>query len=475
MKKQLTREPKLFKNFFSHRHGTAVVLFAWLALHMYLSDQRGFWVDEWFRYRQMNMGFFTALKDLFSEISPFAPGELVLAYLNKALFSHFFSEELWMRLHSVYFGVLTLWVALRSKERFLAPLVFFSVALTALSTQFRPYSALIFGGALSFYLIRKKEPLDAVDQFFCWFNLFFGHIYGICFASFAFFFRRDFVKVAVSVAYLAVVMAIHYSMRTPFHFVRDIPPAIDVVKQTLGTIGNPQKAAYFFLIFCVMGLAHLFKKNRKQSYLLGTLLFLSTVGPVIATYLGKYYFLPRQVAGGTFIFLGLTAIGLQVSCEYLKKRLSQLASHALTATAVAVILASWMAFLMGTPPFIDQPLHRFEQIATAAKERRYKNVLWLDSGTMNSAQFYFRSVYSDPTAEGSEQLLGGLKTQKLCVAKTTCVYIMTENAFVWDSLKMAQTPEVKRLIEGKVVPFDIIVHSFYKFPLETSTPTLRIW
>lgn len=236
-----------------------------------------------------------------------------------------------------------------------------------------------------------------------------------------------------------------------------------------------KKAAYFFLIFCGIGFAHLIRKNFRQALLLGTLLFLSTAGPIIATYIGKYYFLPRQVAGGTVVFLGMAALGLRLSQEKLIKRWGKACGFVLTALALLIISASWAAFIYGKPPFIDQPLHRFEQVAEAAKQAEVKNVLWLDSGTAGSAFFYFKSVYNNPSAVAVNQTLGGIKMAKLCVTPQTCVYSMTDDAFVWDSAKMIQTSQVKSLLEGRVIPFDLVVHSFYKFPVEINTPTLRIW
>jgi hypothetical protein len=464
-----------FLSQYKNQTRTLALLGAWFVVHAFLSNQRGFWVDEWFRHAQMQMGLLRALKDLFSEISPFGPGEILLGYTNKFLFSSFVSEELWMRLHSVTFGLLTFWLSVRSKEKYFVFLSFFSVALTAMATQFRPYSALVYGGALAFYLIRKREPLDKADRVLFWFNLFMGHIYGICFAGFALFFRREYLIVAVSVVYVIAIICLNYSMRPPFDYVRDMPPALEVIKQSIGTLGNPQKFGYFFLVFCALGLWDSIRRNPRQGLQLAALLMLTTAGPVMATYFGRYYFLPRQVVGGSLVFLGLAAMGLRLASDTLKTK-SKSASQILVLSAAVAISGSWLAFVLGKPPFIDQPLHRFKQIARESKAKGYKNVFWVDSGTSGSAFFYFKSVYSDAVAQPFSKELGGLRLNVLCVSNNAvCVYAPTDAAFVWDAPRLVQEANVRSLIDGTAFPFDLVVHGLHRFPYPSPTPLLRTW
>lgn len=436
---------------------TAAVVLAWFALHAYFSAHRSMWVDEWARYDQMKLGLLDALKSLFSEISPFAPGEILLAWLDKQLFSTFLSDDLWMRLHSVYFGALTVWLACRSRLRFLIVPIVFSVALTAFATQFRPYSQLIFGGALAFYLIIKREKLDRIDQGLTWFGLTFGHIYGICFVGMASVFRRDWFKAVFAVLYVSAILAVHHHFKTPHVGVLNFPPLIETVKQSLGALGNPHKAAYFFSIFVVIGLATLFKRDRPLALKLSALLAASVLGPILATYAANYYFMPRQVVGGSFIFMGLAAIGLsQARHRFLSK------SRVMAVIWVSVAICSigpWLAYVRGVPPFIDQPMHKFKALAANLIKEGYRNVLWMDSGTAGSARIYFtKAMNAEPAESIMDQF--GFSLLRLCWSeKSFCVYILRDSDSVWDKDKLLRSPDFQRLLaSGQPTRFDALVH-----------------
>lgn len=469
------------RNSKTRKHFILITCLAWTAVHLYLSHQRGAWVDEWWRFRQMNFGLFAALKDLFIEISPFGPGEILLGKLAQLILSPFSIPELWGRIPSLIFGALTVWLALTSGQRFLILPTLFSVSLTTFSTQFRPYAALIFGGALAFRMIWDNRPLSRFEKILAWFNAFFGHVYGMCFVAFASFLRRWWIHVVGTAVYIVLIFIARELVGATTSrgaSAADFAPFFTTVKQILGTLTNPHKASYVVAPLAAYGLFRACQRDKSALWKAAVFFGMTIVGPIVATVIAKYYFLPRQVVGALFGVLWLAAIGLEDIAERLRRaRLPVALAWVLN---IAVSVGPWAAFVAGVPPFVDQPLHKFRQIAERSVAMGAKNVLWTDPGTSQSADIYFERVLGKPIVTAQSQTIAGVQTAKSCWKQGLCIYFMNDVAATWDKSRLiAPDSPMLKILSSSDIKFDVLVYSAdyppSSFPLKTDALVMRIW
>ena len=204
------------------------------------------------------------IQELFDEPSPFSPGEIILNYVARILFSGWLPEELWARLPGIFWGLGTLFITQRiSRDRRLWALPFllsFSVALIMISVEMRPYASLIFGGAAATLILREPGSKDILVSWVAWMGLIFTHIYGICFVAFASLVRGRWQRALFGFSFVGVILALYGRHAKP----GDNPqiPFFTMVRELLGVLGNPHKVSILFVLFFVVGLIYLWRKRK---------------------------------------------------------------------------------------------------------------------------------------------------------------------------------------------------------------------
>lgn len=457
------------------------ILVTWTVLHIYISATRSLWQDELMRYRQMQMGFVEAMISLFNEQSPFAPGEILLGFLCKFSLGSFTPFELWSRLPSVLWGTLTLWLAMRVKSPLMLVLLALSVSMTSFTTQFRPYGALIFAGAFSFRLILDKNPLSRFETILSWITIFMTHIYGMGFMALAFAFRRDWTKALVALVYATAIGAIYMG----FHegqvhgWVGREAAVIDptqFVQHTLRALGNPYRASFFLLPFALLGALHLTGTSLKLGGQIACHFFATLIAPLVANKLGHYEYVPRQIVGGIFGYLFLTALGVEKFTQILEtiKIKPRHAHIALTALLVIVSGRAWFLYVVdGRPPISEQPLHRHKQNIELSIKSKDRNVVLLDPG--GTGFFYFDQLKGEP--QSVEQVkAGSLTFYKRCWADSYCVYQFDESAYAWRDLnELVDMPDFVSFVNGSSPKVDRLFYNAYTFKLVSAVPMHRTW
>src|SRR5207237_665871 len=143
------------------------------------------------------------------------------------------------------------------------------------------------------------------------FNCIFGHIYGIAFVGFVCLIRKELWVTALSVAHILATFLIKilFGYKRLSAETADFPPFVETVKQVLGTLSNPHRAVYIIAPMFCFGIYYLFMKNRTLFFKLSLVLVMTIIGPMAATYVAKYYFMPRQIVGGIFVYLAIAAFG----------------------------------------------------------------------------------------------------------------------------------------------------------------------
>ncbi|MBI3555546.1 MAG: hypothetical protein HY074_04720, partial [Deltaproteobacteria bacterium] len=104
------------------------ICLAWLLLAIYFAWSRSIWGDEMVRLDQQKMGLAGSLHALFSEPSPFSPGESILIWLSGTVLGPVLPVEIWGRLPSLAWGFGAMWLASSLEEElaYLQWLLFFS-------------------------------------------------------------------------------------------------------------------------------------------------------------------------------------------------------------------------------------------------------------------------------------------------------------------------------------------------------------
>ena len=458
-----------------------VILIAWTALHVYLSATRSLWQDELMRFRQMQMGFGEAMISLFSEQSPFAPGEILLGFISKVLLSSFTSFELWSRLPSVLWGTLTLWLALRVKSPLFMILLVLSVSMTSFTTQFRPYGALIFAGAYSFWLIIDKKPLSRFENILAWLTIFMTHVYGIGFMALAFAFRRDWLKTVIALVYGVSIGAIYMS----FHegqvhgWVGREAARINpeqFVQHTLRALGNPYRVSFFLLPFALAGAFHIARTSFKLGTQVACHFFVVLIAPLIANKLGHYEYVPRQIVGGIFGYLFLATLGVENFIEFLKKVKINVPRIRIALFVLFTVISAraWFLYVIdGRPPLSEQPLHKHKQNVELSIKANDRNVVLLDPG--GTGFFYFDQL-KGPAQSVENIKIGDLTFIKRCWSDQYCVYHFDEAAYAWRDLnELAEMPSIVDFLNGDNPKIDRLFFNQYTFKPVAAMPMHRTW
>jgi hypothetical protein len=451
------------------------IVVVWAVIYGYLAHNRGIWIDEWLHFEQIKWNINEALHSLFIEISPFAPGQLMLGRIFHALTGGFPSIEFSGRLSSVVMCCLTIWLSFRMKLTLLPLATMFSVALVGMATQSRPNSAMILCGAVAFRMLWIKDPLSKGENRIAWFSLFFGHIYGICYVAMGAFFRKDWRKVLAAVAWLGVILYAHIWPQGDLSQIKmPLPGFIELTRQTMGAIGSPHKAWVIHSLLALLGLGLMVRAREWPRLFKVACYFIATVaGPIIVTKVSGYYFMPRVEVGGVFGFLTLSALG----AEYL---LRQWPKAKLYGEGAYLLLAfiPWILFVMGVPPFIDQPLSKYRQIIETARDTGAKNVLWADSGNRMSISKYGNRIFAENHKPLQMVKLGPYDAEKTCWEKAAvCFYAMySEELFTTNHVRVInEDPDFFRVVEGTEPRFDLWVYTAPELKIKTRAPALRTY
>lgn len=451
------------------------ILFFWIVGAVYFAAQRSFWGDELIRLYQAKLGLKDALQSLFSEASPFAPGEVVLNFISRKLFSYFLPDEVWARLPGVFWMALGFVVITRLKESqlyksVLAILFFFSVAVWSLGIEMRPYSALIFSGVFSYFILEAKKQ-DLQKYFFASLLIVaFSHLYGICFLGFAFFLRKRWIEFIFAAFLVILVLSFSYKQgawqnQSQFLFV-------DIARQTLGVLGNPSKGTYVLLPFFVYGLYSKFCTNRQSFRLHLALLAVTLIAPIVATFASGYYFVPRQCSAAVFPFLATSGLGVLGFLQHFRVRTIQR-----FVLAVLILFSSvlpWSFAVIGNrSPFPDQPRHVFARLVREDSQAA-KAIFIADPCSAFSFLHYAELAWGKPTDTAS-RIEKGIKIQKNCFSNGKCVSFVLNSDYCSDSTaKFSKGGEAFQLLSGCPSKLDLLVYSSQFFPVSTCK-TVRSW
>ncbi len=457
---------------------------AWFFVNLYLASQRSLSCDEWPKFDYMSLSLKNALHMQLSELAPYAPGEIFIGAACKYLFGGTLSNEIWARLPALLFGAGTVALGLSLRLRFMILPLLFSVSLTSFVTQFQPYGAMMFGGALAFKLLYDEKSRNPVLSRLAWFNLLFGHIYGICFVALAQFFRRKWLGVAAAVGVVVAILVLHFYIRRPFGPLQaEFTPLAEIIRQTGGTLTNPHKAAYLYLPLALAGLVFLGRRDPRKFFWVLALLAATILAPMLASKASGYMFLPRQIVGGLVAVLATAALGFDGLLALIRRRSVRRAALVLGwSLNVAASVLPWAAYVHGEAPFVDQPLHRLKSLTREIADSGANQVLWTETGTAGSGAWYFDSIF------GKEQRLPqqkyrshGLALQRDCWRRAGrpdfCVHLLTDAAFLYDGESLLNTSaDVRALLtSGDPVVFDAVVHSLQSFDTGGKPRALRTW
>jgi hypothetical protein len=276
------------------------------------------------------------------------------------------------------------------------------------------------------------------------------------------FFRRDWLKVIAATLYVAFIVGLNHFMKLPGDHGTHIPGFPQIVYEIMGTLGNPKKGWVLLLLFFLLGFPLLKRKLRVQTLLL---LSAAILGPLLSIHFGKYFFLPRQIVGGAFAFLAVAAVGAQKCVNRFKLFLIPVA---------ASLIVPWIFFLMGKGPFVDQPMHKYRQIAHQVKQHGYRNVLWLDPGIITSVHFYFDQEFSANAKTDRNEIQQGLAVNRICYNDgSVCVTIPTSDDFVWNKKSAVESGEFLNFLgQGK---FDFVVQSGHGMESSVNVPVVNTW
>ncbi len=467
-----------------------VFAFSWFLVALFFAYHRSFWGDEFNRLQDLKLGLIPSLQKLFTEPSPFTPGEVILNFIFQIFFSEIFSEEIWARLQGIGWGVATVWLAFTCRLCALPLFVFFSVPLMMLSVEMRPYGSLFFSGALAFKIIWDSEiKFSKPTQSLALFSIFFGHLYGVCFVSLALLFCRHWFKAFLGFVFVAIIL-----LRFPVASQgSNVYVFSEIFKQTLGALGNPHKATYILFPAFLLGGFFLFKENKTRFLKLGLLLFAAVFIPVLVAVKSGYFFVPRQVIGGSFLYLALCSFGFQKLAEQEKFKLKPF----VYALCFVVSVVPWvLCMVLKIPPFPNQPMHRFQKVAHEIVDGGYKSALFLDACNQTNFEYYVSQIFQKAPTIREEVKIGaartsvlgkapplakglggapddGVRAVKACWDEGFCVHLLLDTSLCSiGSDTFLQNPQLSALL--KFESFDVIVHSFHLFPA-FQKPAFRTW
>lgn len=473
------------RNFSKLKHLAPIFMIVlWTAVAIFIAAGRSFWCDEMVRWAQYRMGLIGALKDLFNEPSPFSPGETILIWISGQLFHSTLPEEVWGRLPSIFWAVCSLSIAVSLSElRFLKWMAFFSVSLLSFGVEMRPYSPLLFSGALGLKLLwpTEQRALSAPLRVLIWFTLLFTHIYGICFVGLACAIRRYWAGAVFAALYVAAILSRFHIQKVDVDW---YTPISEIIRQTLGTLGNPHKAMIFFAPLFTLGVFALLRRNFKEGLKPLLLFSVALFGPIGALIRSHYPFLPRQTLGALFPFLGFSAYGLQTLTSWLefKGPFGPYRKQCSITFAVLVCTLSgavpWLSsYVLKKPPFVNQPIHKIKEAAHEIRQSNAKAVFSVDPCNESSVILYIsRALDMENTPpQVSEEISNGLPLSKVCWSERLCLYTIKDSSYCTSSARMyAQGTPVDQLIKTHEPRFEILLHTMEDLPRQ-DIRSIRLW
>lgn len=380
----------------------------WFILHVLLAYNRSISSDEGAKVDWLSFSILKALYMQMSEYAPYTPFDMLFGKIADLLVGKFLPLELWSRIPSCFFGALTVFLGAEYARRYdrwlLVGPLFFSVTLTSFACQYQPIAALINSGAVLYLSLLKP---DLINGLIMWVHIFAGHIFGICNIGLGALLRKPpKIKIVLSsFLMVASILIIHKLIQRPFSsLTAEFPHFIDVVKQILGAFSNPHKASYLVFPVSVVGIFRLAKRDINTLWKI-VLYFSATVFlPLGSLLVSHYQFLPRYIVGGLFGYLVLFAEGGAAIFELKVFPPRLIKSMAFAATLIASA-GTWSLYIMGVPPFVDQPLHKLHRIVEKWDNDQMLNVLLVESGMAGSYKFYLDKKYgfSNRTLESHYQ------------------------------------------------------------------------
>lgn len=391
------------------------ILGLWFVAAVLIATKRSFWCDELIRLNESKLALGAGLHGLFSEPSPFAPGEAVLNWLSRILFSAFLPAEIWGRLPGIMWGLLTIKtmndVADRRKMPWLVVLSIFSVSMTTLSILMRPYGSLIFAGALA--LDRLDQENARPSRFWLVaFTAAFCHLYGICYLALSSFLLKRWKETAAMGLWILCVLflaQIHSGQggNAQAH-------AADILRSSLGTLFNPHKVAPLAALLALWGAFLLYQNRPKAFRNINALLAASLAGPIAATAASHYFFVPRQIVGAQACAWYLCAIGIGA----LKK--TPLRSWLWPVTFLISVVPWTLSIPLRMPPYPDQPLHLFKTEVQQAKKGMVPYTLFTDYWNVKPIVYYLQETWG--TLPGAKNVVSadGTSLQRYCYPGPVC-------------------------------------------------------
>ena len=441
-------------------------------------------MDELSRIEHVELGsLWLALKGVFSEPSPFTPGEIVFLYGVKKVFSNFLPLELWLRSFALLQGLLALWLSFKSRTPYLWFFTLFSASLTSHSTQARPYSALFLAGTFLYLTMFERTVFTRSELWLMRVQTFFTHVYGLLFLLVAQLFRKDRLWAGItfvySVAFTATYMKFHSGEFSGWSSNLLLPPLGEFVRQTAGVLGNPHKASFLFLPLFLVGIVASIRTNRSN---LGRILLyfgLTVGGPVAALVVGKYAYFPRQVVAATTGFLAICALGLLFIIDQARHN-----RKALPITSLVILLTAWFAgarpwvrsTVFKMPPFPDVAFHQYRDVVATfgPQSNSGDNILIIDGA--GTYQFYLKRIYGPASNTEHDVMFKQLKLRRDCWKNHFCVLTYYDSNLTWTT-DFSNPPQlIQDLINAPEFGFIKVVGPWVDYrPNNPSVKMLRDW
>lgn len=436
------------------------------------------------RYQQMQMSLWDALRSLLAEPSPFAPGEIITGKLSQLLFSSFTPYEFWARLPNVLWGAGVIILSFLIGNPSLVIMTLFSVSITTFSSQFRPYSQLIFAGALGSYIVLFKESLRYKTNvaWFCILGLF-SHLYGTCFIGLALLLRKRWIPglILISSAFFWVYIYTHFHEKSLVVWQDKFKP-YDwklVYIMSLETLTDPYGTRKVIVSTFIIGLfAGYFKfRNEYIKFILYSAFLV--ISPLAANYIGNYWFVPRQIVAGIFPVIMIASIGYEYAIKKVINNVKSSSKYFRIFAYTLLLLAaarSWIMYVkVGRPPFAEQPLHKHKQIVQSVILNKYERVMLLDPG--GTGYFYFQQILGNPKSE--QVIKNGVLPFINRKWKTTelgnfNLIHFDDSPWAWKDLNLLTTMDDFDSIVREFEP-QIIIHNSYIFEYSKNIPVVRCW
>ncbi len=366
---------------------------------------------------------------------PVAPGEPFLNGISRLLFGAWLPPEIWGRIPGILWGAWTLAVLKRLAARFglswLPFLALTSVGFTTLSVLMRPYASLIFSGALALETVTRSNNLFLIhkdartikwsgrDRLEFASAILLTHVYGICFLGLAAFLERQW-KLAILAGFTLALVAFRMNvLRSQPAFAET--DWLGLARNVIALVTNPHKVWILGLILLVFGAA------VSRSYLsplqtlkVVLLAFCTSILPTIATVSSGYFFASRQVSAAMPIGWLFLAFG----CRGLRMHIGR---WAVAAPLILGLLPWTLGVVLRRPPYPDQPIHRYRQIAQQLSQQTGSRAFFAEYWERLAFQFYLERTQSGyaPVVLTSRETRS-MDTSRFCNRKDSCVDFPTE-------------------------------------------------